>query len=51
MPVDIGKKQSIEEITNGRIRKTEREEPRASAGGRQRISERPMTGRKAGRGK
>ncbi|GEM_PF-4268804 len=46
MPIDIGRKQTIEEITNGRIKKTPREEsaPRE----RIRAQERPMTGRKAG---
>lgn len=47
MPIDIGKKQTIEEITNGRIKKRETEEPR----GRQPSRERPMTGRKSGRSK
>lgn len=47
MPIDIGKKQTIEEITNGRIKKAESEPPRR----RMTAEERPMTARRSGRAK
>lgn len=47
MPVDIGRKQTIEEITNGRIKKSPREEAkRPAAGGRETA---PEAARRGGR--
>jgi hypothetical protein len=34
MPIDLGKKQTIEEITNGRIKKKAKEEGAPARGGR-----------------
>jgi hypothetical protein len=45
MPIDIGRKQTIEEITNGRIKKKPREETPVRAA----AAARPEAARKAGR--
>jgi len=46
MPIDLGRKQSIEEITNGRIKKKPREKAEARPAERPRPAARPEMARK-----
>jgi len=49
MPIDLGRKQSIEEITNGRIKKKPREKAEAGPAERVRVTVPPETARKTER--
>lgn len=49
MPVDIGRRQTIEEITDGRIKKRTEEKPTSRTAGRGSEAARPEAARKAGR--
>ena len=49
MPIDLGRKQSIEEMTNGRIKKKPREKAQAGPAERPRPAARPEMAPKAGR--